>query len=70
MLDSLLLANRSADRRGKPPDSFLYELINWARQTPDEIFVKNNIHDVYSNVSSELGPFSGLLHQKAVDGMQ
>jgi hypothetical protein len=52
--------------RGVPPESFLKELIDWARQAPDEIFEKNAIHDIYSNVKSELGPFSDLLHRKAV----
>ena len=52
--------------RGIPPESFLNELIDWARQAPDEIFGKNNIHDVYSNVTAELGPFTSLLHRKAV----
>lgn len=61
-------AQRKVDNRGKPPNSFLNELIDWAREAPDEISV--NTHDVYSNVSSELGPFSDVLHRKAVDGMQ
>ncbi len=52
--------------RGTPPESFLNELIDWARQAPDEIFERNNIHDVYSNVTAELGPFTNLLHRKAV----
>jgi hypothetical protein len=52
--------------RGKPPDEFLNELIDWAKQAPDEIFERNNIHDVYSNVRSELGPFVDLAHRKAV----
>src|SRR5829696_6033634 len=52
--------------RGVPPDSFLNELIDWGRQAPDEIFEKNNKFDVYSSVTSELGPYSDLLHRKAV----
>lgn len=52
--------------RGVPPNSFLNELIDWGRQAPDEIFEKNDKHDIYSNVASELGPFSSLLHRKAV----
>ncbi|HEY6230371.1 MAG TPA: hypothetical protein VIW64_03825 [Pyrinomonadaceae bacterium] len=52
--------------RGVPPESFLNELIDWARQAPDEIFEKNNNHDVYSNVAAELGPFANLRQRKAV----
>jgi hypothetical protein len=52
--------------RGKPPDSFLNELIDWAKQAPDDIFTKNQNHDVYTNVAADLGPFSDLLHRKAV----
>lgn len=57
---------KKVSNRGNPPDSFLNELIDWAKQAPDEIFEKNNRHDVYSNVASELGPFADLPHRKAV----
>ena len=52
--------------RGVPPDSFLNELIDWAKTAPDEIFEKNNLHDIYSNVAAELGPWESLIHRKAV----
>jgi len=52
--------------RGIPPDKFLNELIDWGKEAPDEIFERNNRHDVYSNVVSELGPYSDLQHRKAV----
>ncbi len=52
--------------RGVPPDSFLNELIDWAINAPDEIFEKNQIHDIYSNVLTELGPWKNLHHRKAV----
>ena len=52
--------------RGKPPDTFLNELIDWARQAPDEIFERNQNHDIYTNVGPELGPFTDLLQRKAV----
>jgi hypothetical protein len=52
--------------RGVPPESFLNELIDWARQAPDVIFERNNINDVYSSVASELSPFTDLLHRRAV----
>lgn len=51
--------------RGIPPDSFLNEIIDWARQAPDEIFAPNQVHDIYSNIVGELGPWKNLLHRKA-----
>lgn len=51
--------------RGKPPEAFLNELIDWCRQAPDEIFARNNRKDIYSQVSNELGPWEDLLHRKA-----
>ena len=52
--------------RGVPPDSFLNELIDWARQAPDEIFARNNNRDIYTSVAPELGPFPDLPRRKAV----
>lgn len=51
--------------RGKAPASFLNELIDWAISAPDEIFEVNDLHDVYTNVSDELGPWVDLTHRKA-----
>jgi hypothetical protein len=39
--------------------------VDWARQAPDEIFEPNQIHDIYSNIVGELGPWKNLLHRKA-----
>jgi len=66
MARNFVACKKKVFNRGVPPDSFLNELIDWARQAPDEVFVKNDNHDIYSNVSSELGPFSDLVHRKAV----
>lgn len=52
--------------RGTPPDSFLNELIDWARQAPDEIFKENSNNDIYASVAPEFDPWNGLLHRKAV----
>lgn len=67
--------------RGNPPDSFLEELIEWARKAPDEIFAPNAVPvEVYTVIKSSLatpihpnGDPSGtplyhwdsLLHRKA-----
>jgi hypothetical protein len=52
--------------RGVPPDSFLNELVAWAKGAPDEIFAPNPNNDVYSSVLATLGPWQGLAHRKAV----
>lgn len=52
--------------RGNAPDSFLDELIDWARTAPDEIFAPNPNVDIYSKVKPELGPWKNLFHRKAV----
>lgn len=51
--------------RGTPPNSFLNEIIDWARQAPDQIFAPNQRHDIYSNIVGELGPWKNLQHRKA-----
>lgn len=52
--------------RGKPPVSFLNELVDWGITAPDEIFAQNPNNDVYSHVKTELGPWIDLNHRKAV----
>ena len=52
--------------RGIPPVSFLKELVAWGRTAPDEIFVPNSSHDVYTNVVKVLGPWQGPKHRRAV----
>jgi hypothetical protein len=51
--------------RGTPPESFLNELVDWARLAPDEIFTPNNKQDIYSSIAGELGPWKGTVHRKA-----
>lgn len=52
--------------RGVPPDDFLNELIEWCLQAPDEIFLRNDNNDIYSQVSGELGPLDNLTRRKAI----
>lgn len=56
---------RKVANRGAPPSDFLNELVDWARKAPDEIFLPNSNNDIYSSVSSVLGPWNGLAHRKA-----
>ena len=51
--------------RGVPPDAFLDELVAWGGAAPDDIFVPNAIHDVYSSVVGVLGPWRDLNHRRA-----
>lgn len=57
---------QSVLNRGFPPDSFLDELVAWAQQAPDAIFLPNDKFDVYSSVTDVLGPWTGLPNRKAV----
>jgi hypothetical protein len=56
----------AVDNRGIPPDSFLDELIEWGKAAPDLLFESNPRNDVYGSVKAVLGPWTGLLHRKAV----
>lgn len=51
--------------RGRAPESFLNELLDWGIEAPDEIFARNDKFDVYSSVVQELGPWQGDLHRRA-----
>jgi len=52
--------------RGKPPKALLNELVDWAQTAPEEVFQKNDKFDIYSSVVSELGPWTGPTHRRAV----
>lgn len=53
--------------RGVPPDSFLVELVTWARDmATDDIFCSNpNPYDIYAHIKPILGPFSSFELRKA-----
>jgi len=51
--------------RGKAPDAFLNEIIDWCLTAPNEIFERNEVFDIYSSVVGDLGPWSGLAHRRA-----
>lgn len=52
--------------RGKAPEAFLTEMVEWAKTAPAEIFDVNPLNDIYSKVNPELGPYTSLVHRKAV----
>lgn len=52
--------------RGTPPDLFIVELTDWARNAPKEIFAPNNdAQDVYNRLKPILGPWTSPLHRRA-----
>jgi hypothetical protein len=66
MARDFISCNQRVDNRGVPPDSFLDELVDWARAAPEEVFEENDNYDIYSSVVQELGPWEGPLHRRAV----
>ena len=66
MSRNFVACRKKVHDRDKPPISFLDELVDWAKGAPDEIFAPNQIHDIYTNVKADLGPWTGLTHRKAV----
>lgn len=52
--------------RGVPPDSFLDELIGWAKSAPESLFaVNDNPRDFYAFLRPALGPYASILHRRA-----
>lgn len=67
MADSKRAVKTEVHNRGSAPDSFLAEMVAWAKTAPDEIFAVNaSTTDIYNKVKAELGPWRSLLHRKAV----
>lgn len=58
--------HKKVKNRGIPPDSFLTELVEWAKIADDGLFMQNANNDIYSSVRESLGPWRGLIHRKAV----
>lgn len=56
----------SVFNRGKLSVLFLDEMVDWALNAPDDIFSPNQNFDIYNKVRNELGPYTSLLHRKAV----
>lgn len=52
--------------RGRPPASFLNELVDWGATADAAIFAPNTANDVYASVARELGPWEGDRHRRAV----
>lgn len=59
----------TVSNRESAPVSFLEELVSWGKTAPDEIFAPRKDDpgemDIYTSISSTLGPWMGLQHRKA-----
>lgn len=66
MSRNFVACKQRVKNRGIAPDAFLNELVDWALSAPNEIFLANDTHDIYSNIVIELGPWLDLRHRKAV----
>ncbi len=53
-------------QHASPPVSFLDQLIDAIDPLPDDVFAENAFHDIYAVMKGPLGPYTGLLHRKAV----
>jgi hypothetical protein len=61
-----LETKRRVFNRGSAPNTFLTEMVEWAKGASDDIFEVNPLNDIYAKVRSELGPYDNLRHRKAV----
>jgi hypothetical protein len=67
-MTNFVACKKQVKNRGKAPDAFLLELVNWAKSAPDEIFAQRPGHEIYSEVAEQLGPYpiGDLSYRKAV----
>jgi len=67
---SYIATREGVSNRGRPPESFLDQLIAWGKAAPDEIFQwmsdADRPDDVYSHVFGALGPYTAGVNRKAV----
>jgi len=52
--------------RGRPPEWFLSELVEWGKDAPAKHFEVTPNYDIYSSVKAELGPYKSDKHRRAV----
>lgn len=65
MSRTFIACKSKVHNRGTPPEAFLNEIVDWAKEAPDEIFLPNQKHDIYSNIVDDLGPWRDLTYRKA-----
>jgi len=65
MARTFVACKQRVHNRGTPPEAFLNQLIDWGAGAPDEIFVCNEITDIYSFVKPELGAWANDRERRA-----
>ncbi len=60
-----IACRQKVHNRGRPPDEFLAELVDWGRSADGEIFKRNSAADIYTSVVGTLGPWEDDLHRRA-----
>jgi hypothetical protein len=65
MAHNFVVCREQVFNRGKPPVSFLEELLDWGKSAANEIFVRNDNADIYSSVRDQLGPWANELERRA-----
>lgn len=73
---NFVAARQRVANRGIPPLAFLYELVDFLRTAPDEIFAprpnpnapNGRDPDIYADIEPILGPWVNLLHRRAALG--
>ena len=66
MVRTFVACKQRVHNRGTPPEAFLNQLVDWGAGAPDEIFVRNEITDIYSFIRSpELGPWANDRERRA-----
>lgn len=65
MARNFIACKQRVHNRGTPTVEFLDQLIDWGASAPDEIFVRNELVDIYSFVAPELGPWSDDRERRA-----
>jgi hypothetical protein len=53
-------------QHSSPPIPFLDQLIEAIDPLPDDVFDVNDLHDIYAVMKGSLGPYTNLLHRKAI----
>lgn len=53
-------------QHSSPQPSFLDDLIDAINPLPDDVFEVNTLHDIYAVMKGPLGPYTSLLHRKAI----
>ncbi|WP_079969502.1 hypothetical protein [Salmonella enterica] len=51
--------------RGAPPVAFLDELVLWSKFADDDVFMPNDVNDIYAKYAPVLGPLDVIASTKS-----